>query len=212
MKLFVSVALLLVVSLMVVPQAVLGQEIAKNSPPDLLARDNAAPAASPSEAQSRTAPSLGNFLNVSAAESASVSSNSPASVPAGAAETLMFTPVMRPVEQKPVFHKKIFWTELTAYTAANVADGITTVRGVRRGFTESSWPRGSAELLGSRPGIARYTATMGALELGAAFASYRLQHSHNRYLRTLGHSLMFEGTVEHTIGFANNLRLPSQPQ
>jgi hypothetical protein len=124
----------------------------------------------------------------------------------------MFTPVLRPVEQKPVFHKKIFFTEFVAYTAANIVDGVTTVRGVRRGFTESSWPRGSAELLGLRPGIARYTATMGAVELGAAFASYRLQHSQNRYLRMLGHSLMFEGTVEHTVGFASNLRLPSQPQ
>jgi hypothetical protein len=208
MKQFVSLALLLAVSLIVVPQAVFGQEIARNSPPDLLARDNVAPAASPSEAQTHPTPSLGNFVTVSATESTSVSS---ASASTNTAETLMFTPVMRPVEQKPVFHKKIFITELAAYTVSNIVDGITTVRGVRRGFTESSWPRGSAELLGLRPGIARYTATMGALELGAAFASYRLQHSQNRYLRMLGHSLMLEGTVEHTMGFANNLRLPSQP-
>ncbi|HVG92291.1 MAG TPA: hypothetical protein VNB54_12440, partial [Alphaproteobacteria bacterium] len=114
-------------------------------------------------------------------------------------------------EPKPVFSKKLYVTELAAYTVPNILDGITTVRGVRRGFTESPWPRGSEEILGSRPGIARYTATMGGIEVAVAFASYHLQHSQNRYLRLMGHSLMAEGAVDHTIGFASNLTLPSHP-
>jgi hypothetical protein len=192
MKHFVSLALVLACF-----SGSFAQQIAKNSPPDLLARDTSAPATQPQA----TPLSTSNFLTV-ATTGPSASST----------EALAFTPVPRFTEQKPVFHKKLFISELAVYTAANVLDGITTVRGVRRGFTESSWPKGSAELLGQRPGIGRYTATMGALELGAAFASYRLQHSQNRYLRLMGHSLMVEGMVDHTMGFASNLNLPSQPQ
>lgn len=111
----------------------------------------------------------------------------------------------------PEFHKKVFIAEFAAYTAANIADGITTVRGVQRGFTEASFPRGASEFLGRRPGAARYTLTMGGMQAAAAFASYRLQHSHSRVLRMIGHSIMAEGIVDHTSGFVNNLMLGSHP-
>lgn len=111
----------------------------------------------------------------------------------------------------PEFRKKVFVSEFAAYTAANILDGITTVRGVQRGFTEASFPRGAAEFLGRRPGVARYTLTMGAMQTAATFASYRLQHSHSRVLRMIGHSIMAEGIVDHTSGFVNNLMLGSHP-
>lgn len=111
----------------------------------------------------------------------------------------------------PEFHKKIFMTEFAAYTAANIVDGITTVRGVQRGFTEASFPQGASEFLGRRPGAARYAVTMGAMQTAATFASYRLQHSHSRVLRMIGHSIMAEGIVDHTSGFVNNLMLGSHP-
>lgn len=111
----------------------------------------------------------------------------------------------------PEFHKKVFVTEFAAYTAANIVDGITTVRGVQRGFTEASFPKGASEFLGRRPGVARYTLTMGAMQTAATFASYRLQHSHSRVLRMIGHSIMAEGIVDHTSGFVNNLMLSSHP-
>jgi hypothetical protein len=194
MKRFVSLAFVFVAS------SVFGQQIAKNAPPDLLARDSAAPVTASASSLTPSEPTP-KFLSVAATEPATT----------GTAEAMVFTPVPKFTEQKPVFHKKIFISEMAVYTAANVLDGITTVRGVRRGFTESAWPRGSSELLGLRPGIGRYTATMGAMQLGAMFASYRLQHSQNRYLRMMGHSLMMEGIVDHTMGFASNLNLPSQP-
>lgn len=182
--------------------AMFGQEIAKNSPPDLLARDTSSSSASPASTQPVQPAASPSFLSVAAT----------AASPAGTTEALMYTPVPRLSERKPVFNKKIYLSELAAYTAANVLDGITTVRGVRRGFTESSWPQGSSELLGLRPGIARYTATMGALEVGAAFAAFRLEHSQNRYLRLVGHSFLVEGTIDHSMGFASNLNLPNHPQ
>ena len=111
----------------------------------------------------------------------------------------------------PEFHKKVFVSEFAAYTAANILDGITTVRGVQRGFTEASFPKGASEFLGRRPGVARYTLTMGAMQTAATFASYRLQHSHSRVLRMIGHSIMAEGIVDHTSGFVNNLMLGSHP-
>ena len=111
----------------------------------------------------------------------------------------------------PQFHKKIFVTEIAAYTAANILDGITTVRGVQRGFTEASFPKGASEFLGRRPGATRYSLTMGAMQTAATFASFRLQHSHSRVLRMLGHSIMAEGIVDHTSGFVNNLMLGSHP-
>jgi hypothetical protein len=195
MKHFVALALLLAISTIV-----FGQQMARSSPPDLLARETSAPAASESTTRAAQSPQTPEFFSVAADPS-----------PTGTDAAAMIRPVARPSEQKQVFHRKLFISELAAYTAANVLDGITTVRGVRRGFTESAWPKGSSELLGTRPGIARYSATMGALELGAAFASYRLQHSRNRYLRLVGHSFMVEGTVEHTIGFASNMTLPNRP-
>jgi len=111
----------------------------------------------------------------------------------------------------PEFHKKVFISEFAAYTAVNILDGITTVRGVQRGFTEASFPKGASEFLGRRPGVARYTLTMGAMQTAATFASYRLQHSHSRVLRMIGHSIMAEGIVDHTSGFVNNLMLGSHP-
>jgi hypothetical protein len=111
----------------------------------------------------------------------------------------------------PQFHKKIFVTEMAAYTAANILDGITTVRGVQRGFTEAPFPKGASEFLGRRPGASRYALTMGAMQTVATFASYRLQHSHSRVLRMIGHSIMAEGIVDHTSGFVNNLMLGSHP-
>jgi hypothetical protein len=109
------------------------------------------------------------------------------------------------------FHKKIFVSEVAAYTVSNVLDGITTVRGVNRGFTEASFPKGASEFLGRRPGATRYVLTMGAMQTAATFASYRLQHSHSRVLRMIGHSIMAEGIVDHTSGFVNNLMLGSHP-
>ena len=109
------------------------------------------------------------------------------------------------------FHKKVFVAEIGAYTVSNILDGITTVRGVERGFTESSFPKGAAEFLGRRPGATRYVVTMGAMQVAATFASYRLQHSRSRLLRMIGHGIMAEGIVDHTSGFANNLMLGSRP-
>jgi hypothetical protein len=111
----------------------------------------------------------------------------------------------------PEFHKKIFVAEVVSYTVPNILDGITTVRGVRRGFTEAPFPKGASELLGSRPGATRYVLTMGAMQTVATIASYRLQHSRSRVLRMLGHSIMAEGIVDHTSGFVNNLMLGNHP-
>jgi hypothetical protein len=111
----------------------------------------------------------------------------------------------------PQFHKKIFVAEVVAYTVPNILDGITTVRGVKRGFSEAPFPKGASELLGSRPGATRYVLTMGAMQTVATIASYRLQHSRSRVLRMLGHSIMAEGIVDHTSGFANNLMLGNHP-
>jgi hypothetical protein len=194
MKLLVSLALF------AASTALAAQQVAKATPPaptDSTPSPSSAPEPSAHPTRAVDAP---KFLPGAAGAESSTS-----------AEALLYAPVPRLAERKPVFSKKIFISELAAYTVPNILDGITTVRGVRRGFTESSWPRGSAELLGSRPGIARYTATMGGLETAVAFASYRMQHSQNRYLRLMGHSLMVEGAIDHTIGFASNLRLPSQP-
>lgn len=109
------------------------------------------------------------------------------------------------------FRKKIFFAEFAAYTVPNILDGITTVRGVRRGFTEAPFPKGSAEFLGSRPGVGRYVVTMGAMQTAAVFASYRLEHSQSRVLRMLGHGLMAKGIFDHTLGFVSNLRLGKHP-
>lgn len=198
MKLLVSLFLFAAAS-----TAVVAQQVAKVSPPSPAGSEVSSSANAPeSSTHPATAVDAPKVLSAASKDAETSSST----------DALLYTPAPRIAEPKPAFHKKLFVTELAAYTVPNILDGITTVHGVRRGFTESSWPRGSAELLGSRPGIARYTATMGGLEVAVAFASYRLQHSQNRYLRLMGHSLMAEGAIDHSIGFVSNLGLPSHPQ
>jgi hypothetical protein len=107
----------------------------------------------------------------------------------------------------PSFNKKVFLVELSAYTAMNVLDGITTVQNVRKGYIEGNFPAGSSYLLGHRPSGARYAVTMGLIEVGVSVASYRLQHSKTKWLRVVGHGLMIQATYGHTDGSIRNLRL-----
>jgi hypothetical protein len=164
-----------------------------------------------------------HFFDLTDASKAAAPTNAVGSTGTPAAEPAVvleappaFRPAFRSTQELeagrvPQFHKKIFVSEVAAYTVSNILDGITTVRGVNRGFTEASFPKGASEFLGRRPGAARYALTMGAMQTAATFASYRLQHSHSRVLRLLGHSIMAEGIVDHTSGFVNNLMLGSQP-
>ncbi|HEX7288477.1 MAG TPA: hypothetical protein VF532_19995 [Candidatus Angelobacter sp.] len=124
-----------------------------------------------------------------------------------------FKPVIRPAKTPEVafFNKKIFMAEVVAYTVPNILDGVTTVRAIRRGYTEGPLPWGSSQLIGERPGIARYTLVMGGMQAAVTFASYKLEHSRNRTLRLLGHSLMLKRSVDHTVGFVNNVRLGPNP-
>lgn len=109
-----------------------------------------------------------------------------------------------PRQLEQVFSKKIFWTEVGAYTLSNVLDGYTTVAHPE-GYEEAGFPEGSAFLLGRHPSAARYVATMGALQVATSLAAYRLQHSQKRYLRLLGHALMIQGIYAHTDGYIGNV-------
>jgi len=125
----------------------------------------------------------------------------------------VLNPTFKPANTPEVapFHKRIFIAEVVAYTVPNILDGVTTIRMVRHGFTEEPLPWGSAELIGTRPGIARYTLVMGGVEAAVTFASYKLEHSRNRKLRWLGHSLMVKRSVDHTVCFVSNLGLGPHP-
>lgn len=118
--------------------------------------------------------------------------------------TLNLSPAPKPSEH--VFSKKIFWTEVGAYTLSNVLDGYTTVAHPA-GYQEAGFPQGSAYLLGKDPSAARYAVTMGLMEAATSFAAYRLEHSRNRFARILGHSLMAQGIYAHTEGYIANVVL-----
>jgi hypothetical protein len=107
----------------------------------------------------------------------------------------------------PSFNKKLFIAELSAYTAINVVDGITTAQSVREGNVEGGFPGGSSYLLGQRPSVVRYFLTMGLLETGISFTAYRMQHSNNKWLRVAGHGLMIQAAYGHTDGVIRNIRL-----
>ena len=108
-----------------------------------------------------------------------------------------------PKSTESVFSKRIFWTEVGTYTVSNILDGYTTIARPQ-GYEEAGFPRGSSFLLGTQPSAARYVATMGALQVATSFAAYRLEHSHRRFLRVAGHTLMIQGTYAHTDGFIRN--------
>jgi hypothetical protein len=103
------------------------------------------------------------------------------------------------------------FSPLTSSFLANVLDGYTTVAHPE-GYEEAGFPEGSAFLLRQHPSAARYVATMGALQVAASFAAYRLQHSQKRFLKLLGHALMIQGIYAHTDGYIGNaLLLKSGP-
>ena len=114
-----------------------------------------------------------------------------------------------PRQSEQVFSKKIFWTEVGAYTLSNVLDGYTTVAHPA-GYEEAGFPRGSAFLLGQHPSAARYVATMGAMQVATSFAAYRLEHSQKRFLRLIGHGLMIQGIYAHTDGYIGNILVLNQ--
>jgi hypothetical protein len=114
-----------------------------------------------------------------------------------------------PKSSEQVFSKKIFWTEVGAYTLSNVLDGYTTVAHPD-GYEEAGFPRGSAFLLGQHPSAARYVATMGAMQVATSFAAYRLEHSQKRFLRLIGHGLMIQGIYSHTDGYIGNVLVLNQ--
>ncbi len=116
-----------------------------------------------------------------------------------------------PRQSEQVFSKKIFWTEVGAYTLSNVLDGYTTVAHPE-GYEEAGFPRGSAFLLGQHPSAARYVATMGAMQVATSFAAYRLEHSQKRFLRLIGHALMVQGIYSHTDGYIGNVLVLSEPK
>jgi hypothetical protein len=128
-------------------------------------------------------------------------------------EPAALNPTLKPATTPEVarFHKRVFIAEVVAYTVPNVLDGVTTASAIRRGFTEEPLPWGSAELIGRRPGVARYTLVMGGIQAAVTFASYKLEHSRSRTLRLLGHSLMIKRAVDHTTCFVSNLRLGPNP-
>lgn len=115
-----------------------------------------------------------------------------------------FSQAAGPKSPEQIFNKKIFWTEVGAYTLSNILDGYTTVAH-GRGYEEAGFPHGSSFLLGTQPSAARYVATMGAMQVATSFAAYRLEHSHRRFWRLIGHTLMIQGTYAHTDGYIGNL-------
>ncbi|MGA9812519.1 MAG: hypothetical protein WBQ64_07075 [Terriglobales bacterium] len=114
-----------------------------------------------------------------------------------------------PRSSEQVFSKKVFWTEVGAYTLSNVLDGYTTVSHPQ-GYEEAGFPHGSAYLLGQHPSAARYVATMGAMQVATSFAAYRLEHSQKRFLRLVGHALMIQGIYAHTDGYIGNVVVLNQ--
>lgn len=68
------------------------------------------------------------------------------------------------------FGKKIFWTEVGAYTLFNVLDGYTTIARPT-GYEEAGFPRGSSFLLGKNPSAGRYVSTMGVMQVATSFAA-----------------------------------------
>lgn len=106
----------------------------------------------------------------------------------------------------PSRSSKLFWVETAAYTTSNVMDGLTTARNTRRGLREADFPRGSADILGSRPSGVRYALVMGSIQVVTEIAAYKLERSHSRVLRLLGHGMLASGTYAHFDGYILNMQ------
>ncbi len=96
---------------------------------------------------------------------------------------------------------KLFWGEVGAYTAMNVADGFSTLHNIHHGAYESTSPW----LYGRYPKAKSYFLPALGMQAGVTVLSYKLQSSHKKGYRMLGHGLMIWQTGEHARGLANNL-------
>jgi len=101
-----------------------------------------------------------------------------------------------------VFHKKLFWSLVTADAGSAIADAQTSRHNedlYPNSYEQNSW------LYGKRPSLARYYVTDLAVDGGSALISYELLHSHRRGLRTTGWSLLGAVLVAHTEGWIYNV-------
>jgi len=92
------------------------------------------------------------------------------------------------VSNPVVFHKKIFWPLVGACATAGAFD-------VQMSYDyDQSHPTArettSAWLVGRRPSLGRYYATIAVLDAGTALASYKLLHSRRKALRVVGWSML----------------------
>lgn len=101
---------------------------------------------------------------------------------------------------------KLYWTETAAFTVSNVIDGWSTVKLMHNNlYIEQPFPNGSSFMLGKHPRAARYTLVMGGCQLLTQYAAWKLERSHSRLFRLVGHGLMLDITEGHLQGFIVNV-------
>ena len=98
---------------------------------------------------------------------------------------------------------KLFWSEVAAYTAANVLDGYTTVRDTHWGYIEV----GSPYLYGRHPGAVRYSMVSGGAEVFQALIARKFERSPHRFIRIAAHLQLDYVAAAHLAGAIHNLQL-----
>lgn len=89
---------------------------------------------------------------------------------------------------------------VVAYTAANIADGITTTH-----FPPNVYEKWSPELYGRRPTTLSYFGPAFGIEAGQVLLAWKLRNSRHKWIRVAGQVQLWYGVGSHASGFAWNM-------
>src|SRR5258706_14738050 len=96
-----------------------------------------------------------------------------------------------------------FVLESSILTVANIEDGRSTINFERYGYVEVN----SAFLIGRHPTWKKYTIVYGSIQIGTEVAAWYLEKNHRRWVRLVGHGLMWGSIAGHSYGYFHNNEL-----
>ena len=91
------------------------------------------------------------------------------------------------------------WLETATYTAANVADGLSTIS------CPTCTEHGSPYLYGQHPTATSYFFPAFGIEAAQVFLAWKLGRSRHKVVRFLGRAQLWAGCGAHATGFVLNM-------
>lgn len=111
-----------------------------------------------------------------------------------------------PSQSSRRYPRALFVLEATALTIATIEDGRSTASNTREGYIETSTPF----LIGRHPTGPRYAVVYGSIGLATGLIAYKLESNRRRWVRLVGHGIMWGSIGTHSWGYFHNIGLPER--